>query len=182
MEARFGSEVASIVEVAIQEAVSVFRDVWAREAPNAAWEEAKLGEIREIEKCLVVRIHKAFTEFSSELCEENEALRAKVEQLEDVLQRKAGQLEQELEARVGQLGREMEQLEKELRSISEGGGVAQGAATHVPLQDGSLRGEGQPSARRLRCRAHETHLAAASSVKTREPGPSHPQCLWCVRG
>uniref|UniRef100_G3PG26 C2H2-type domain-containing protein n=1 Tax=Gasterosteus aculeatus aculeatus TaxID=481459 RepID=G3PG26_GASAC len=110
MEARFGSEVASVVEVAIQATVSVFRAFWAKEAPNAAWEEATLGDIREIEKCLVAQIRKAF----AELFEENEALRAKVEQLEDVLQRKAGQLEQELEARVGQLGREMEQLEKDV--------------------------------------------------------------------
>lgn len=143
MEARFGSEVASIVEVAIQATVSVFRDVWAKEAPNAAWEEATtLGEVREIEKCLVVQIHKVFTQFSSELCEENEALRAKVEQLEDVLQRKAGQLEQELEARVGQLGREMERLERELRSISEGGDKTQGGPAHVLLQDGPLTGGG----------------------------------------
>ncbi len=120
MEARFGSEVASVVEVAIQATMSVFRNVWVKEAPSAEWEEAKFGEIQEIEKCLVVQIHKVFTEFSSELFEENEALRAKVEQLEDVLQRKAGLLEQELEARVGQLVREMEQLEKELKSISEG--------------------------------------------------------------
>lgn len=143
MEARFGSEVASIVEVAIQATVSVFRDVWAKEAPNAAWEDTKLGEIQEIEKCLVVQIHKVFTEFSSELFEENEALRAKVEQLEDVLQRKAGQLEQELEARVGQLGREMEQLEKEIKTISEGGGGTPGGPTHILLQDGSLIGDSQ---------------------------------------
>lgn len=133
MEARFGSEVASAVEVAIQAAVSVFRDVWAKEAPTAQWEEAKLGEIQEIEKCLVVQINKVF----AELFEENEALRAKVEQLEDVLQRKAGQLEQELEARVGQLGREMEQLEKELRSISEG--------SNKEEHSGSVTGEGQLS-------------------------------------
>lgn len=145
MEARFGSEVASIVEVAIQAAVSVFRDVWAKEAPNAEWDEAKFGEIQEIEKCLVGQIHKVFTEFSSELFEENEALRAKVEQLEDVLQKKAGQLEQELEARVGQLGREMEQLEKELKSISEGSSKTPGGPTHNLLQDGSLTGEGQSS-------------------------------------
>ena len=137
MEARFGSEVASIVEVAIQATVSVFRDVWAREAPNAGWEEARLGEIQEIEKCLVVQIHKVFTEFSAELFEENEALRAKVEQLEDVLQRKAGKLEQELEARVGQLGKEMEQLEKELKSISEGS-----SSSNNKPQDGSVMGEG----------------------------------------
>lgn len=141
MEARFGSEVASIVEVAIQATVTVFRNVWAKEAPSADWDEAKLGEIQEIEKCLVVQIHKVFTEFSSELFEENEALRAKVEQLEDVLQRKAGLLEQELEARVGQLAREMEQLEKELKSISEGGSKAQEGPAHVLLQDGSVTGE-----------------------------------------
>lgn len=138
MEARFGSEVASVVEVAIQATVSVFRDVWAKEAPNTQWEEATVGEIQEIEKSLVVQIHKVFTEFSSELFEENEALRAKVEQLEDVLQKKAGQLEQELEARVGQLVREMEQLEKELRSIGEGGNKTQGGPTHVLVQDCSL--------------------------------------------
>lgn len=127
MEAKFGSEVASVVEVAIQAAVSVFRDVWAAEGPNTEWSEEKLGEIQEIEKNLVVQIHKVFTEFSSELLEENEALKAKVEQLEDVLQRKAGQLQQELEARVGQLGRDMEQLEQELRSISDGGNKTEGA-------------------------------------------------------
>lgn len=136
MEPRFGSEVASIVEVAIQATLSVFRDVLAKEAPNTEWEKARMGEIQEIEKSLMVQIHKVFTEFSSELFEENEALRAKVEQLEDVLQRKAGQLEQELEARVGQLGRDMEQLEKELKTISEG-------PTHVLLQDGSVMGEKQ---------------------------------------
>lgn len=148
MEARFGSEVASIVEVAVQAVVSVFRDVWAREAPNTQWEEAKFGQVQEIEKSLVVQIHKVFTEFSSELFEENEALRAKVEQLEDVLQRKAGQLEQELEARVGQLGREMEQLEKELKSISESSNKTQGGPTHILLQDGSLIGEGHSSINR----------------------------------
>ena len=141
MEARFGSEVATVVEVAIQATVSVFRDVWAKEAPNTEWDEAKVGEIQEIEKCLVVQIHKVFTEFSSELFEENEALRAKVEQLEDVLQRKAGQLEQELEARVGQLVREMEQLENELKSIREGSKPGSGP-THILLQDGSMIGEG----------------------------------------
>lgn len=145
MEARFGGEVAAIVEVAIQATVSVFRDVWAKEAPNTKWEEAKLGEIQEIEKCLVVQIHKVFTEFSSELFEENEALRAKVEQLEDVLHRKAGQLEQELEARVVQLGREMEQLEKELQGISEGSNRTRGGPTHILVQDGSLIGERQSS-------------------------------------
>lgn len=145
MEDRFGGEVASVVEVAIQATVSVFRDVRAKEAPNAGWEEAKLGEIREIEKCLVAQIHKVFAEVYSELCEENEALRAKVEQLEDVLQKKAGLLEQELEARVGQLGREMEQLEKDLKSFSEGGSKAQEDPTHIPLQDGSPTGESQTS-------------------------------------
>lgn len=137
MEARFGSEVASVVEVAIQATVSVFRAFWAKEAPNAAWEEATLGDIREIEKCLVAQIRKAF----AELFEENEALRAKVEQLEDVLQRKAGQLEQELEARVGQLGREMEQLEKELKSIGDGGNKTQGGPTQVAVQGCSLIGQ-----------------------------------------
>jgi len=142
MEARFGSEVASIVEVAIQATVSVFRDAWTKEATTAQWEEATFGEVQEIEKCLVVQIHKVFTEFSSELFEENEALRAKVEQLEDVLHKKAGQLEQELEARVGQLGREMEQLEKELRSIGDGGTKAQGGdPTHVLMPDCSLIGQ-----------------------------------------
>lgn len=145
MEDRFGTEVASIVEVAIQATVSVFRDVWAKEAPNTEWEEAKFGEIQDIEKCLVVQIHKVFTDFYSELFEENEALRSKVEQLEDVLQKKAGQLEQELEARVGQLGRDMEQLEKELKSISEGSNKTQGGPTHSLLQDGSLTGEKQSS-------------------------------------
>lgn len=125
---------ASIVEVAIRATVSVFRDVLAKEAPNTEWEEARMGEIQEVEKCLVVQIHRVITELSAELLEENEALRAKVEQLEDVLQRKAGQLEQELEARVGQLGRDMEQLEKELKTISEG-------PTHVLLQDGAAMGE-----------------------------------------
>lgn len=148
MEDRFGTEVASIVEVAIQATVSVFRDVWAKEAPNTEWEEARFGEIQDIEKCLVVQIHKVFTDFYSELFEENEALRAKVEQLEDVLQKKAGQLEQELEARVGQLGREMEQLEKELKSISEGSNKTQGGPTHILLQDGSLTGEKQSSVHR----------------------------------
>lgn len=148
MEARFGSEVASIVEVAIRSTVSVFRDVWAKEAPNAQWEEAKFSQVQDIEKCLVVQIHKVFTECSSELFEENEALRARVEHLEDVLQRKAGQLEQELEARVGQLVREMEQLEKDLKSISGGGSKAQEGPTHIVLQDGSLMGEGQSSINR----------------------------------
>lgn len=134
MEARFGSEVASVVEVAIRATASVFGDVCAEEAPNT--------ELQEIERGLVVQLHKVFTELCSELLEENEALRAKVEQLEDVLQKKAGQLEQELEARVGQLGKEMEQLEKELRSMSEGGAKTQGGQTHLLLQDGSLIGEG----------------------------------------
>lgn len=142
MEARLGSEVASIVDAAIQATVSVFRDVWAEEAPNAEWEEAKFGEIQEIERCLVVQIHKVFTEFTSPLVEENEILRARVEQLEDVLERKAGQLEQELEARVGQLGRDMEQLEKELKSISQGSSKTQEGRTHILLQDGSVTGEG----------------------------------------
>lgn len=134
MEAKFGGEVASIVEVAIQATVSVFRDVWAKEAPNSEWEEAKFGEIREIEKCLVAQIRKVF----AEVCEENEALRAKVEQLEDVLQKKAELLEQELEARVGQLGREMEQLEKELKSFSEGGSkVQEGQTSTVTVQEDS---------------------------------------------
>lgn len=133
MEAKFGGEVASIVEVAIQATVSVFRDVWAKEAPNSEWEEAKFGEIREIEKCLVAQIRKVF----AEVCEENEALRAKVEQLEDVLQKKAGLLEQELEARVGQLGREMEQLEKELKSFSEGSKVQEGQTSTVTVQEDS---------------------------------------------
>lgn len=133
METKFGGEVASIVEVAIQATVSVFRDVWAKEAPNSEWEEEKIGEMREIEKCLVAQICKLF----AEVCEENEALRAKVEQLEDVLQKKAGQLEQELEARVGQLGREMEQLEKELKSFSEGGSKVQEGQAGVTAQDES---------------------------------------------
>lgn len=119
MEDRLATEVASIVEVAIQSTVSVFKDVLTKEAPNMVWEEAKLGGIQDIQKSLVVQLQKAFTELYSELCDENEALRSKVEHLEDVLQKKAGQLEQELEARMGQLGREMEQLEKELKNISE---------------------------------------------------------------
>lgn len=142
MEARFGSEVASIVDEAVRATVSVFRDVWAEEAPNAGWDEAKFGEIQEIERCLVVQIHKVFTEFTSQLVEENEALRARVDQLEDVLERKAGQLEQELEARVGQLGKDMKQLEKELKSISQGSSTTQGGRTHILLQDGSTIGEG----------------------------------------
>lgn len=127
----------------MQATVSVFGDVWETEAPNTEWREAKLSEIQEIEKSLVVQIRRVFTEFSSELLEENEALKAKVEQLEDVLQRKAGQLQQELEARVGQLGRDMEQLEQELRSMSDGGSskTPSGGPTQVLLQDGSLPGE-----------------------------------------
>lgn len=148
MEGKFGTEVASIVEAAIQATVSVFRGVWAKEAPNTEWEEAKFGEIHEIEKCLVVQIHKVFTDCSLELREENEALRAKVEQLEDVLQKKAGQLEQELEARVGQLGREMEQLEKELKSISEASSVTQEGPTNMLLQDDPMTGESQSSVHR----------------------------------
>ncbi|XP_063763545.1 reticulon-4-like [Eleginops maclovinus] len=140
MEARFSSEVASIVAVSIEAAVSVFRDVWAKEAPNSEWEEAKSGRIQEIEKCLVLQIHQVFTEYSSELFEENEALRAKVEKLEDVLQKKAGQLEQELEARVGQLGKEMEQLEQELKSISDVGSKTPGGPTLLVMQDASLIG------------------------------------------
>lgn len=139
---RFDSEVASIVDAAVRATVSVFRDVWAEEAPNAEWDQAKFGEIQEIERCLVIQIQKVFTEFTSQLAEENEALRAKVEQLEDVLERKAGQLEQELEARVGQLGRDMEQLEKELKSISQGSSKSQGGRTHILLEDGSVTGEG----------------------------------------
>lgn len=134
METKFGGEVASIVEVAIEATVSVFRDVWAKEAPNSEWEEAKIGEIREIEKCLVAQIRKLF----AEVCEENEALRAKVEQLEDVLQKKAGQLEQELEARVGQLGREMKQLEKELKSFSK---VEDGQTSVTEHDDSQVMGE-----------------------------------------
>lgn len=141
MEARFGGEVASVVEVAIQATVSVFRDVCSKEAPGIEWEDTKFGQIQEIEKCLVVQIHKVFTEFTAELLEENEALRAKVEQLEDVLQRKAGQLEHELEARVGQLGREMEQLEMELKNISDGGGRPPGGAAHALLQGAPVSGE-----------------------------------------
>lgn len=141
MEAKYSLEVASIVDAAIQATVSVFRDVWAEEAPNAQWDEAKFGEIQEIERCLVIQIHNAFTEFTSELAEENEALRSKVEQLEDVLERKAGQLEQELEARVGQLGRDMEQLEKELKSISGASDKTPGGRAHILLQDGSVTGE-----------------------------------------
>lgn len=139
MEARFGKEVASAVEVALRAAVSVFRDVWAGEARNSDWDEEKFGEIQVIEKFLVAQIQKMF----AELWEENEALRAKVEQLEDVLQRKVGRLEQELEARVGQLGRDMELLEKELKTISEGpGNTQQEGPEHV--EDGSATGEMDP--------------------------------------
>lgn len=138
MEDRFATEVASVVEVAIQATVSVFRDVWAKEVPNAQWNDEKFGEIRDIEETLVGQIHKVFTEVYSELFEENEALRAKVEQLEDVLQKKAGQLEQELEARVGQLGREMEQLEMELKSIGAGGNKTPEGGSHFLLQDGEF--------------------------------------------
>lgn len=144
MEDRLATEVASIVEVAIQSTVSVFRDVLAKEAPNAVWEEAKLGEIQDIQKSLVVQLQKAFTELYSELCDENEALRSKVERLEDVLQRKAGQLEQELEARMGQLGREMEQLEKELKNISGSSTKTHGDPTSVVPQGDSAAGELQP--------------------------------------
>lgn len=126
MEDRLATEVASIVEVAIQSTVSVFRDVWTEEAPHTSWEEEKFGGIHDIQRSLVVQLQKAFTELYSELCDENEALRSKVEHLEDVLQKKAGQLEQELEARMGQLGREMEQLEKELKDISESSIQTQG--------------------------------------------------------
>lgn len=137
MEAKFGNEVVSIVEVAIQATVTVFRDIWAKEAPNSNWDEAKFDEIRVIEKSLVAQIRRVFAEIHAEVCEENEALRAKVEQLEDVLQKKAGLLEQELEARVGQLGREMEQLEKELKSFSEGGSKVQAGQTTVTVQEDS---------------------------------------------
>uniref|UniRef100_A0A1A8QKL1 Si:ch211-119d14.3 n=1 Tax=Nothobranchius rachovii TaxID=451742 RepID=A0A1A8QKL1_9TELE len=130
MEARFGKEVASVVEVAIRSTVSVFRD--AEEVPN---EEAKFAHIQEIEKSLVAQIQKVFSAVWSELSEENEALRAKVEQLEDVLRRKAGQLEQELEARVGQLGRDMELLEKELKTISEGSSKTQEGFTDLEHED-----------------------------------------------
>lgn len=142
MEAKFGSEVSSVVEVAIRATLSVFRDVCAGQPPNTEWEEEKLGQIQEIEKSLVAQIRKVFADFSSELVEENEALKAKVEQLEDVLQKKAGQLEQELQARVGQLGREMEQLEKELKSISDCSSQTPRGPVFPQLQDGTLPGEG----------------------------------------
>lgn len=141
MENRLATEVASIVEVAIQSTVSIFKDVWTKEAPNTVWEESKLGGIQEIQKSLVVQLQKAFAELYSELCDENEALRTKIEHLEDVLQKKAGQLEQELEARMGQLGREMEQLEKELKNISESSIKTQGGLNHIVPQDASSIGE-----------------------------------------
>lgn len=141
MEDRLATEVASIVEVAIQSTVSVFRDVLTKEAPNTVWEEAKLGGIQDIQKSLVVQLQKTFTELYSELCDENEALRSKVEHLEDVLQKKAGQLEQELEARMGQLGREMEQLEKELKNISESSVKTHGDPTCIMPQGVSAIGE-----------------------------------------
>lgn len=141
MEERLATEVASIVEVAIQSTVSVFRDVLAKEAPNTVWEEAKLSGIQDIKTSLVVQLQKAFTDLYSELCDENEVLRSKVEHLEDVLQKKAGQLEQELEARMGQLGREMEQLEKELKNISESSVKTQGDPTCFAHQGVSAIGE-----------------------------------------
>lgn len=143
MEDKLANEVASIVEVAIQSTVSVFKDVWTKEAPNTVWEDAKLGGIQEIQKSLVVQLMKAFAELYSELCDENEALRAKVEHLEDVVQKKAGQLEQELEARMGQLGREMQQLEKELKNISESSIRTQGGPTYIVPQDDPAIGEHQ---------------------------------------
>lgn len=143
MEDKLANEVASIVEVAIQSTVSVFKDVWTKEAPNTEWEDAKLGGIQEIQKSLVVQLMKAFAELYSELCDENEALRAKVEHLEDVVQKKAGQLEQELEARMGQLGREMQQLEKELKNISESSIRTQEGPTYIVPQDDPARGEQQ---------------------------------------
>lgn len=167
MEAKFGGEVASIVEIAIQATVSVFRNVWAKEAPNSEWEEAKFGEIREIEKCLVAQIRKVL----AEVCEENEALRAKVEQLEDVLQKKAGLLEQELEARVGQLGREMEQLEKELKSFSEAGSkVQEGQASQSATGQGDCRVMGEfvhkyPSRLLLPSDNHARYTFVCESVK-----------------
>lgn len=146
MEDRFAAAVASIVEVAIQSAVSVFRDIWRTEAPGTVWEEASLGGIQDVQRSLVVQLQAAFAELHSELCDENEALRAKVEHLEDVLQRKAGQLEQELGARMGQLGREMEQLEKELKNISEGGIKTQGDPTYLVPQEDPGMGEKPPGA------------------------------------
>lgn len=137
MEARFGRELASAVEVGLRAAVSVFRDVWLGETRNSDWDETKLGEIQEIERFLVDQIQKVF----AELWEENEALRTKVEQLEDVLQRKAGRLEQELEARVGQLGRDMELLEQELKTISEAPGKTHQDGPEQQLEDGPATGE-----------------------------------------
>lgn len=144
MERKLGNEVASIVEVAIQATVSVFKDVWTKEAPNAAWEDARLGAIQEIQKSLVVQLQDAFAQWCSELCDENEALRAKVEHLEDVLQRKAGPLEQELEARMGRLGREMQQLEEELKNISEGSVRTQAGPAHTLPQEDSGTGQQPP--------------------------------------
>lgn len=141
MEDKLANEVASIVEVAIQSTVSVFKDIWKKEAPNTVWEDAKFGGIQEIQKSLVVQLMKAFAELYSELCDENEALRAKVEHLEDVVQKKAGQLEQELEARMGQLGREMQQLEKELKNISESSIRTQAGPTYIVPQDDPAIGE-----------------------------------------
>lgn len=149
MEDRLATEVASIVEVAIQSTVSVFRDVLTKEAPNTVWEEAKFGGIQDIQKSLVVQLQKAFTELYSELCDENEALRSKVEHLEDVLQKKAGQLEQELEARMGQLGREMEQLEKELKNISESSSKTHGDPAAVAPPGVSATGEQKPQHRTI---------------------------------
>lgn len=140
---RLSSDVASVVEVAFQAAVSVFRDVLVKEAPNLEWKESNFTQIREIERCLVCQIQKVFTEVSSDLIEEIEALRAKVEQLEDVLQKKAGQLEQELEARVGQLGREMEQLEQELKSFSHSTSNGKRGIAHIVVPDVALVGEGK---------------------------------------
>lgn len=141
MDPKFANAVASLVEAAIHATVLACRESWEKEAPNPGLEEAQSERLRNIRSCLVLEIHTVFRELSGGLLEEVEALRAKVEQLEDVLQRKAGRLEQELEARVGQLGKDMEQLEKELKSFSEGGSKADSGLEHVLLQDGSLLGE-----------------------------------------
>lgn len=117
MEARFSSEVSAVVDEALRATVTVFRNVWSRDAPGTAWEDDIFSHIQKIQDGLVVHIQRVFSGVSTELLEENEALRAQLQQLEDVMQKKAAQLEQELEARVGRLSKDMEQLDKELRSI-----------------------------------------------------------------
>ncbi|CAM9307188.1 unnamed protein product, partial [Lampetra planeri] len=91
-------------------------------------------------------IQKVLANCSSELLEENEALKARVQQLEDVLLRKAGALEQELQVRVGQLGRDLEQLEQELRSFSR--------PDPAPSQDRSPAPEPQPEKSKQQLKRH----------------------------